>query len=47
MAQIRLTTEPSLVAGCTRIGVVTKERELLLREESGLTPLPSGFEHFR
>jgi thiamine-monophosphate kinase len=31
----------------TRIGVVTKERDLLLREESGLTPLPSGYEHFR
>ena len=31
----------------TRIGVVTKERDLLLREETGLTPLPSGYEHFR
>jgi thiamine-monophosphate kinase len=31
----------------TRIGVVTKEPDLLLREECGLTPLPSGYEHFR
>ena len=31
----------------TRIGVVTKERDLLLRGETGLTPLPSGYEHFR
>jgi thiamine-monophosphate kinase len=31
----------------TRIGVVTKDRELLVREETGLTPLPSGYEHFR
>jgi len=31
----------------TRIGVVTKERDLLLREGTGLTPLPSAYEHFR
>ena len=31
----------------TRIGVVTRERELLLQDEAGTTPLPSGYEHFR
>jgi thiamine-monophosphate kinase len=31
----------------TRIGVVTKGRELLVRHEDGLHPLPAGYEHFR
>jgi len=30
----------------TRIGVVTKGRELLVREEDGTRPLPGGYEHF-
>jgi thiamine-monophosphate kinase len=31
----------------TRIGVVTKGRELLVRDEAGLHALPAGYEHFR
>ena len=31
----------------TRIGVVTKGRELLVRDDAGLHPLPTGYEHFR
>ena len=31
----------------TRIGVVTKGRDLLLRDESGTRELPGGYEHFR
>jgi thiamine-monophosphate kinase len=31
----------------TRIGVVTKGRELLVRDENGTRPLPAGYEHFR
>jgi thiamine-monophosphate kinase len=31
----------------TRIGVVTKARELLIRDEEGLRTLPAGYEHFR
>ena len=31
----------------TRIGVVTKPPELLLRDEHGTRPLPEGYEHFR
>ena len=31
----------------TRIGVVTKGRELLVRNQDGLHPLPAGYEHFR
>jgi thiamine-monophosphate kinase len=31
----------------TRIGVVTKGRDLLLRDEDGTRPLPAGYEHFR
>jgi thiamine-monophosphate kinase len=31
----------------TRIGVVTKRREVLLRDERGLRELPDGYEHFR
>ena len=30
----------------TRIGVVTKGRELLVRDEDGTRPLPDGYEHF-
>jgi thiamine-monophosphate kinase len=30
----------------TRIGVVTKGRELLVRDDSGTRPLPAGYEHF-
>jgi thiamine-monophosphate kinase len=31
----------------TRIGVVTKARELLIRDEEGIRTLPSGYEHFK
>ena len=31
----------------TRIGVVTKERRLVVRTPEGSRPLPEGFEHFR
>lgn len=31
----------------TKIGVVTKERELVIRTDTGDRPLPAGFEHFR
>ncbi len=31
----------------TRIGVVTKERELVVRGAAGLRALPDGYEHFR
>jgi thiamine-monophosphate kinase len=31
----------------TRIGVVTKARELLIRDEEGLRTLPAAYEHFR
>ena len=31
----------------TRIGVVTKERECIVRTSDGDRPLPSGYEHFR
>ena len=31
----------------TRIGVVTKARELLIRDEEGLRMLPAAYEHFR
>ena len=31
----------------TRIGVVTRARQVLLKGESGLRTLPSGYEHFR
>jgi thiamine-monophosphate kinase len=31
----------------TRIGVVTKARELLIRDEEGLGTLPAAYEHFR
>jgi thiamine-monophosphate kinase len=31
----------------TRIGVVTRERRLLLRTSTGVRELPEGFEHFR
>jgi thiamine-monophosphate kinase len=30
----------------TRIGVVTKTRELLIRDEEGIRTLPAGYEHF-
>ena len=30
----------------TRIGVVTKGRELLMRDQNGTRPLPGGYEHF-
>jgi len=30
----------------TRIGVVTKGRDLLVRDETGTRPLPEGYEHF-
>ncbi len=30
----------------TRIGVVTKARDLLVRDEDGTRPLPEGYEHF-
>jgi thiamine-monophosphate kinase len=31
----------------TRIGVVTKARELLIRDEEGIRTLPAGYEHFK
>jgi thiamine monophosphate kinase len=31
----------------TRIGAVTKGRELLIRDEEGLRTLPAAYEHFR
>jgi thiamine-monophosphate kinase len=31
----------------TRIGVVTKGRELLVRDDDGTRPLPAGYEHFK
>jgi thiamine-monophosphate kinase len=31
----------------TRIGVVTKGREVLVRDEDGTRPLPEGYEHFK
>jgi thiamine-monophosphate kinase len=31
----------------TRIGVVTKGRDLLVRDEHGMRPLPEGYEHFK
>jgi len=31
----------------TRIGVVTKARDVLLRDEHGTRALPPGYEHFR
>jgi thiamine monophosphate kinase len=31
----------------TRIGVVTKDRQLVLRTASGERDLPAGFQHFR
>lgn len=31
----------------TRIGVVTKERQLVVRDDTGSRPLPEGYEHFR
>ena len=31
----------------TRIGVVTRQREVLLRDERGLHELPQGYEHFQ
>jgi thiamine-monophosphate kinase len=31
----------------TRIGVVTKARDVLLKDETGTRPLPAGYEHFR
>jgi thiamine-monophosphate kinase len=31
----------------TRIGVVTKQREVLMRDERGLRELPQGYEHFQ
>jgi hypothetical protein len=31
----------------TRIGVVTKGRDLLVRDEHGTRPLPDGYQHFR
>jgi thiamine-monophosphate kinase len=31
----------------TRIGVVTKARELLIRDQEGIRTLPSGYEHFK
>jgi thiamine-monophosphate kinase len=31
----------------TRIGVVTKGRDLLVRDENGTHPLPDGYQHFR
>jgi thiamine-monophosphate kinase len=31
----------------TRIGVVTKARELVVRDDAGARPLPQGYEHFR
>jgi thiamine-monophosphate kinase len=31
----------------TRIGVVTRQREILLRDERGVRELPEGYEHFR
>jgi thiamine monophosphate kinase len=30
----------------TRIGVVTRARELLIRDEEGIRTLPAGYEHF-
>ena len=31
----------------TRIGVVTRQRELVVRDEAGVHALPAGYEHFR
>jgi thiamine-monophosphate kinase len=31
----------------TRIGVVTKDRRLLLKDQRGTRDLPAGYEHFR
>jgi thiamine monophosphate kinase len=31
----------------TRIGVVTSERAIVLRDANGVTPVGGGFEHFR
>ena len=31
----------------TRIGVVTKDRDLVVRDETGTRELPAGYEHFR
>jgi thiamine-monophosphate kinase len=31
----------------TRIGVVTKGRDLLVRDDQGTRPLPDGYEHFK
>ena len=39
----RHVSEPPM----TRIGVVTRERRLLVRTPEGERPLPEGFEHFR
>ena len=30
----------------TRIGVVTKQREVLMRDDRGVRELPEGYEHF-
>jgi thiamine-monophosphate kinase len=30
----------------TRIGVVTRARDLLLKDEHGTRPVPAGYEHF-
>jgi hypothetical protein len=31
----------------TRIGVVTKSRDLLVRDEDDTRPLPDGYQHFK
>jgi len=31
----------------TRIGVVTKGRDVLLRDDQGTREMPAGYEHFR
>ncbi len=31
----------------TRIGVITKDRALVVRDDTGSRPLPAGYEHFR
>ena len=31
----------------TKIGTVTKDRALLVRDDAGVRPLPAGYEHFR
>jgi thiamine-monophosphate kinase len=44
--RLRLVRQQGGDVPITRIGVVTKGRDVLLKDESGVRELPSGYEHW-